>query len=60
MIVAFASGKGGVGKTTLAINVVIARSMAGKDVLLVDGDTRDPLPTSRHCGSKFSEKTATP
>jgi chromosome partitioning protein len=40
MIVAFASGKGGVGKTTLAINVVIARSMAGKDVLLVDGDTQ--------------------
>lgn len=30
--------KGGVGKTTLAVNLVIARALAGRDVLLVDGD----------------------
>ncbi len=40
MIVAFAASKGGVGKTTLAINTTIARSLAKRDVLLVDGDTQ--------------------
>jgi len=30
--------KGGVGKTTLAVNIAIARSVSGSDVLLIDGD----------------------
>lgn len=38
MILAVGNIKGGVGKTTLAVNIAIARSLAGRDVLLVDGD----------------------
>ena len=38
MILAVGNIKGGVGKTTLAINLTIARANAGKDILLVDGD----------------------
>jgi chromosome partitioning protein len=38
MILAVGNIKGGVGKTTLAVNIAIARALAGRDVLLVDGD----------------------
>lgn len=38
MILILAQTKGGVGKSTLAINLAIARAMAGRDVLLVDAD----------------------
>jgi chromosome partitioning protein len=38
MILTVGNIKGGVGKTTLALNLAIARASAGKDVLLVDGD----------------------
>jgi chromosome partitioning protein len=37
-IIAFASPKGGVGKTTLALNVALAFAEAGQPVLLVDAD----------------------
>lgn len=38
MIVAIGNIKGGVGKTTIAVNLVIHQAIAGRDVLLVDGD----------------------
>lgn len=38
MILSVGNIKGGVGKTTLAVNLAILRANEGKDVLLVDGD----------------------
>jgi chromosome partitioning protein len=38
MIVTVGNTKGGVGKTTIAVNLTILRASAGEDVLLVDGD----------------------
>ncbi len=37
-VIAVTSGKGGVGKTNLAVNLSIALGMAGKRVLLIDAD----------------------
>lgn len=37
-IIAVTSGKGGVGKTNLAVNMAIAYSQLGKKVILIDGD----------------------
>jgi chromosome partitioning protein len=38
MILTVGNTKGGVGKTTLAVNLAITRANAGRSVLLVDGD----------------------
>ena len=38
MIVTVGNTKGGVGKTTIALNLAIARARTGRDVWLVDGD----------------------
>lgn len=38
MIVTVGNTKGGVGKTTLAVQLALARALAGRDVLMVDGD----------------------
>jgi chromosome partitioning protein len=38
MILTVGNTKGGVGKTTLAVNLAIARTATGRDVLLIDGD----------------------
>ncbi len=38
MIVTVGNTKGGVGKTTVALNLAIARTMAGRDTWFVDGD----------------------
>ena len=45
MILAIGNIKGGVGKTTLAINIAIARALQGRDVLLVDGDQQQTAMT---------------
>ncbi|MCK5196488.1 MAG: MinD/ParA family protein, partial [Desulfobulbaceae bacterium] len=37
-IISFSSGKGGVGKTTVAVNIAVCLSREGKRVLLIDGD----------------------
>ncbi|MDD2610950.1 MAG: AAA family ATPase [Giesbergeria sp.] len=38
MILTVANTKGGVGKTTLSVNIAAARALAGRDVWLLDGD----------------------
>jgi len=38
MILTIGNTKGGVGKTTLAVQLAIARAMAGREVWLIDGD----------------------
>ncbi len=40
MILTVGNVKGGVGKTTLAVNLAIARARVGMDVLLIDGDNQ--------------------
>lgn len=38
MIVTIGNTKGGVGKTTLSVNIAVARAISGKDIWLIDGD----------------------
>ena len=45
MILTVGNIKGGVGKTTLAVNIAIVRASAGCDVLLVDGDAQRTAQT---------------
>ncbi|WP_421793583.1 AAA family ATPase [Hydrocarboniphaga effusa] len=46
MILAVANTKGGVGKTTVALNIAIQRAIAGRDVWLVDGDRQATASTA--------------
>lgn len=57
MIVAVANTKGGVGKTTLAINFAIERVRDGRDVLLVDAD--DQRTASDFAALRSSETGST-
>lgn len=46
MILTIGNTKGGVGKTTLALNLAIARARAGRDVWLIDGDRQATISTA--------------
>ncbi|MGZ3836424.1 MAG: AAA family ATPase [Mucilaginibacter sp.] len=46
MILTVGNTKGGVGKTTLAVNIAIARAIVGRDVWLIDGDRQGTAQTA--------------
>jgi chromosome partitioning protein len=46
MIVTVGNTKGGVGKTTLALNLAVARALQGRDVWLIDGDRQGTAQTA--------------
>ena len=46
MIITIGNTKGGVGKTTLAVNLAIACALAGRDVWLIDGDRQGTAQTA--------------
>ena len=46
MILTVGNTKGGVGKTTLAVQLALARAHAGRDVWLVDGDRQGTALTA--------------
>lgn len=46
MILTVGNTKGGVGKTTLAVQIALARAHAGRDVWLVDGDRQGTALTA--------------
>jgi len=46
MIVTVGNTKGGVGKTTLALNLSVMRALAGGDVWLIDGDRQQTAATA--------------
>ncbi len=46
MILTVGNTKGGVGKTTLAVQLAIARALSGRDVWLIDGDRQGTAQTA--------------
>jgi chromosome partitioning protein len=65
MILTVGNTKGGVGKSTLALNLAIARSIEGRRVWLVDGDRQGTATTAMAFRSQagqlpFIESTAFP
>jgi len=57
MILSIGHTKGGVGKTTLAINLAIVRANQGHDVLLVDGDEQRTALTFTDLRAEHLEAT---
>ena len=60
MILTVGNVKGGVGKTTLAVNIAISRALAGRDVLLVDGDEQGTAAAFTDLRAERSAPPATP
>ncbi|MFB6203745.1 MAG: cell division ATPase MinD [Candidatus Nanohaloarchaea archaeon] len=55
-VIAVASGKGGVGKTTMTANLGVELSKQGEDVLIIDGNFSG-ANVSQHFGIEFQEVT---
>jgi len=58
MIVTVGNTKGGVGKTTLALNLAIGRALLGKDVWLIDGDRQGTAQTAITVRAEAAKKPA--
>lgn|SRR5574344_1403771 len=56
MIVTVGNTKGGVGKTTLAVNIAIARALSGRDVWLIDGDRQGTAQTAISIRSETGQR----
>ncbi len=56
MIVTVGNTKGGVGKTTISVNLAIARALAGRDIWLIDGDRQGTAQTAIQIRSDAGHK----